>query len=293
MTKRCPLRLKFGDLKFCDLKLTNGFTLIEILLAILILAFMASVTGVSIQRSIKIKAKVEKEIDDDSQLREAVALLVRDINLAFQWTDVNELVKNQITKDYQAQNKPSPFATPASNATPVVPLEKITFFEGDRQSLKFTTLSNQRMKKDSPVSDQAIISYSLKSARSFKDKKSTQALVRSLSNFLDGDTQKQGKETVVIENVKSLKFRYLPPDINEFSDTSWVDSWKSYETIDEKTLAKFPLAVEIAIEIERDGRKTNINTIAALNMIRDPIKFNNPKPAASPGAPNNRGGSNR
>lgn len=272
---------------------TKGFTLIEILIAVLILAFMASMTGISIQRSIKIKAKVEKEIDDDSQLREAVALLVKDINLAFQWVDVNELVKKQIIKEYQALGKPSPFETPMPARAQVAPMEKITAFEGTTESLKFTTLSNERTRKNSPESDQAIVSYFLKSVRSYKDKKMSQALVKSVSTVLDGDLEKQGKESVVIENVRRIKFRFLPSDLTELTDSSWVDSWKSYDTLDEKTLSKFPAAVEISIEVERDGRKSAVSTIAALNMVRDPIKLAEPpKPASSP-APAQSGGTVR
>ncbi|MBK9293368.1 MAG: prepilin-type N-terminal cleavage/methylation domain-containing protein [Oligoflexia bacterium] len=272
----------------------HGFTLIEILIAILILAFMSSMTAISIQRSIKIKSKVEKEIDDDSQLRETVALLVKDINLAFQWVDVNELVKNQIVKEYKAQGKPSPFGEPVPNLAPVVPLEKLTFFEGTSDSLKFTTLSNERIIKNSKESDQAVVNYYLKNVRSYKDKKMSQGLVKSISTILDGDLEKKGKETVLIENVKSLNFRFLPSDITELSDSSWMSSWKSFETLDEKTLAKFPAAVEINIVVERDGRKSAITTVAALNMIGEPIKLAEPKAPvpATPPAPST-GGTNR
>ncbi len=270
----------------------KGFTLIEIMIAILILAFMGAMTGVSIQRSIKIKAKVEKEIDDDSQLREVVSVLTKDINLAFHWSDPLEIVTTQIGSEATTAGKPNPFVQVDAKGQPLptptpnpIPLDKLTAFVGDKDSLYLTTLGNERTIRDSQSSDQIKVGYYLKNMRSFKDKKLSQTLMRRVSNYLDGDVTKGGKESVLIENVKTFKLRYLPEDAKEITDQSWIDAWKSDEGSDDKIKGKFPVAVELEMVLERDGRTSKIKTIIALHMPNNaPFKYESATPTPTPGA---------
>ncbi len=259
-----------------------GFTLIEILISIVILAFMATMTGVSISKSIKIKAKVEKEMDDDAQLREVVAIMTKDINLAFHWTDPQEILKQQVIQDTVSQGKPNPY--PVTGNIDLVAADKLTAFVGDASSLYFSTLTNERQFKDSHESDQAKVGYFLKDTKSYKDKKMTKSLVRRVAPYLDGDVTQGGRETVLIENIKTLKFRFLPDDIKEITDTVWLDTWKNYETLDEKMRNKFPAAVEVHIVVERDKRVSDINTIIALHSTGNtPFQFSgNTTPSGSP-----------
>jgi prepilin-type N-terminal cleavage/methylation domain-containing protein len=224
-------------------KKQQGFTLIEILIAVIILAFMATMTGSSISRSLKLKAKLDKEIEDDSQLREVVALMTKDINLAFHWSDPQSILKQQIIQEALVKNKPNPY--PNFDKQEFIPNEKLTAFMGEASAVYFTTLSNERQFKNSQESDQAEVAYYLKDMRSLKEKKMTKTLVRRISPILDGDVMQGGKETNLLENIKSLKFRYLSEESKDLSENSWLESWKSQDTIDIKMRNKFPAAVEV------------------------------------------------
>lgn len=137
------------------------------------------------------------------------------------------------------------------------------------------------MIKDSPESDQAEISYFLKSVKT-SDGKSTQALVRRSSPILDEDVTKGGTETVLLGHVVSLKFAYMGGEPGD----DWKSDWKSSEGLDDKTKGKFPVAVEISLETDNDGVKTKLSTIAAVHMPNnEPIAPPSTKDNAAPGFP--------
>ena len=65
----------------------RGFTLLEIVIAVTILAFLSLFTVQSIQQALKAKLKIEKNLDKSSTMRDALRTMERDINLAFNYRD--------------------------------------------------------------------------------------------------------------------------------------------------------------------------------------------------------------
>jgi len=266
----------------------KGFTLLEIIIAVVILAIISSMTALNIQKSIKFKAKVERDLEDYAGVRDALVIITRDINNAFHWIDINEEIKKSMNADAQAQGKAPPFGTPNpqginSNA---VPTEKITGFIGDKDSLYLTSLGHERTVTDSKESDQAKVGYFIKDVKSVHDGQSTKALIRSESVFLDGEVGKPGKETVLLEHIKSMTFKYLGGD-----DKEWVNSWKTDSPEGDVQHNKFPDAVEVNIATSRDGREVSLSTIAAVHMPNNNSPGSSPSPAnpstaasAAPGA---------
>jgi hypothetical protein len=124
--------------------------------------------------------------------------------------------------------------------------EKIyTHFLGESDKLNFTSLNNFRSAKNLAQSDQAEIGYYLESCSGRIDRKSSsQCLWRRTSAVIDEDVTEGGKKSVLIENVKSLQFRYLGLGHEE----EWVDSWKTKEG-EETMKNKFPTAVEVTLII--------------------------------------------
>ena len=66
-------------------KSAAGFTLLELLLAMSLMAFLSVMTMQSIQRALKTKAKLQKNIDLQSSIRDALRVMERDIQLAFHY----------------------------------------------------------------------------------------------------------------------------------------------------------------------------------------------------------------
>jgi general secretion pathway protein J len=261
---------------------SNGFTLLEIIIAITILAIISTLTATNIQKSVKFKAKLDLDLADYAAVRDALAIISEDINKAFHWVDINEELKKKMISEAAAKGQPPPFATPipGSVTAQTIPTEKLTAFVGDKESLYLTTLSHQRTRIDSAESDQAKIGYYIKEVKSMHDGKPTKALIRRESIILDDDVTKGGTETLLLENIKLLKFRYLGGD-----EKDWLDEWKSTSSIDSKFSNKFPEAVEISIETERDKRNVKLATVAAVHSPNNDLFAN--KTAASGSAGQN------
>ena len=274
----------------------NGFTLIEILVAMVILAFLAVFTSQSIQRALKDKVKIQAQTDQNATLRDALKVMERDINEAFNYRDVaielynktqqerkkkagqskkqkdpkdpndtNQQDQQQLQQTVQDPNKPDPYAPKED------PQKGFTQFWGEKEKLNFSSLSNIRMSEDAQMDTQAEIGYFLKNCR----RRSTQeqasnCLWRRVSNYIDEDIDKGGEETVLLENVESMTFKYLGPG----KDDEWIDTWISGQRGDDLTKGKFPYAVEITITVKNPGnQKEKSLTMTSVAAIRNP---NNP-----------------
>jgi prepilin-type N-terminal cleavage/methylation domain-containing protein len=68
----------------------KGFTLLEVLIVISILASLTIMTAQSIQKATNSKVKLDMQTQDVGQLRDALKIMQRDIQLAFHYRDLNE-----------------------------------------------------------------------------------------------------------------------------------------------------------------------------------------------------------
>lgn len=272
----------------------RGFTLLEVIIAMGIMAFLSLFTVQAIQRALATKAKVQKDIDKQSTLRDALRIMERDINMAFHYNDTSLDLYNQ-AQDIRKKIKQGgglsggggisgglPPPIPTAGAVPDDPNEyahkqpsKIkTEFNGDAETLDFTSLSNVRMMENSPTSSQAEIGYKIKSCRRrTTQEQSSKCLWRRISNYIHEDITKEGQETVLLENITEFKLRYLGPG----KEGEWITAWKTGEGADDTTRDKFPYAVEITIEMKDPNPDAKDKTLRMTTVasIRNP---NNPKP---------------
>lgn len=277
-------------------KNARGFTLLEVVIAMMILAFLSLFTVEAIQRALKTKAKVQKEIDKNATLRDALRIMERDINMAFNYRDINIALYNMTQKERQkkAQTPQKP-TDPKQQQQPKTPEqlaqeqqqaqqqgqvdpnkfklkeEKVwTQFIGEPEKLDFTSLSNVRLTEDAKVSSQAEIGYHLKSCRRRStQEQSSQCLWRRVSDYIhEKDITKNGQETVLLENVTEFKLRYLGPG----KDGEWIDTWITGERADDSTRNKFPYAVEITLAIKDPGSqaKDKVLRMTTVAAIRNP-----------------------
>lgn len=283
------------------MKRALGFTLLEVVIAMTLMAFLSVFTARSIQNAIHSKETMQRKLDKVMTLRDAMRVIERDINDAFNYQDFNAKLFNM---SLQARKQAASAAPPpAANANPVLagqnptlanqpfqehykPKEEYhyTGFVGEKDSLDFTTLSNVRMTEDSQVSSQAEIGYHLKSCRRHVGQStSSNCLWRRVAPIIDDNLLKGGEETVLLENVEKFELRYLGPG----KEKEWIDQWVSTERGDAITKGKFPYAVEVTLEIQdkRSGSKDKPLRMTIVASIRNP---NNPPPTAAqdPNNPN-------
>jgi prepilin-type N-terminal cleavage/methylation domain-containing protein len=292
----------------------KGMTLIEVMISLLILSFIAIFTGQSIRNALNSKTRIQKNIDVQGSLRDALSVMERDINLAFQFRDPNISLYNaaiqQREKNLQEQQKggakPPPaqaqngmgggFNNPFSDTPPAEklaprPVRVLTQFVGEKDKLSFSSLSNVRLRADDPSSSIAEIGYSLKNCRRrTSQEKSSSCLWRRVSPMLGTDITKGGSETVLLENVEDFQLRYLGPG----KPDEWVDFWASNERGDDTTRFKFPYAVEITLEVsdptQTNGTKKRTYRMTKVAEIRNPNNLKNDASANGQG-PSNDGNS--
>jgi type II secretion system protein J len=248
-----------------------GFTLIEVLIAITIVSFISLFTAQMISQGIKARRKIQEQLDRSSALQSVLNLMSKDIAQAFNYRDVNTEIFNeaqnlrrekamkakggQPAKDGQTgqvdPNQATGQLTPEEEKK--YQLKEVKLFSrfiGESDKLNFTTLNNMRLKENQEVSDQAEVGYDLSNCSKPKRKNSKESassslcLFRRLSPFIDDKIKEGGNRSVLLENVKSLKFRYLGEGHLEI----WNDSWSSVDG-EEIMKNKFPLAIEITLTI--------------------------------------------
>lgn len=278
------------------MKKNSGFTLIEVLIAMTILAFLTVSVVQTIRRGVDFKKKIQSNIDERTTLSSAMRMIERDINLAFHYQDISKEVLTQLKQsgvpkpggtgtpgstdgsgDQGGAGRPvgtPPSGTPSTNPYQDIKVRDIpnyTAFIGDKNSLHFTNLNNISSQGDQNYGDQEEVGYFVKSCKSLDGKNTSDCLWRRSSPIVDDDVTKGGNETVLLEGVKRFELRYFGKEKED-----WVDHWHSDGKEDAALKNKFPQAVEVTITLEKNKKETS-----AIRVI--PLRFpNNQEPRGDP-----------
>lgn len=274
----------------------SGMTLIEILVALGLMSVLTIYIASSINQGATSKVKIEKDIARYSVVRDALKIMEADINRSFNYRDINielynEAMKERQKRQQEARNNRGSSTIPegeeedASDPDPVQEVEPftpreytiLTHFIGNSDQMHFTSLNNVRTTAGVIQSDQMEVGYYLESCRNRIDKrKQSQCLWRRKSSILDDDVEQGGTNTVLLENVNSMKLRFLEGPSREQLQPQWKSDWNSTGAKEPRLTNHFPVAVEITLDVqnknERGGKKTAMTLVAS---IRNP---NNPKP---------------
>lgn len=257
------------------MKRNAGFTLVEVLIAVTILATLSMLAARSIQQAIRAKTSIQSQIDDVSRLRDALRLMERDVNLAYNHRDfekeINDLIKKMRTgatgapvppggnlPGQPAQFQPSIPPDPPREAPRIDPT---THFVGTSETLSFVTMNNARMLKNSRQADFLEVGYSVKDCRSADGTRSTRCLWRRSAQVVDRDVTLGGDEVVLLEDVNEFELQYIGQGKQD-----WVTTWRTDQGGDAVTRGRFPQAVEITLGVSKGkegAQKTYKLTIVA------------------------------
>ncbi len=252
------------------MKNNRGFTMIELMITITILATLTLLTAQAIQQAIQTKVKLQGQIDDVSRMRDTVRLIERDINLAYHYRDVekelNDLVKKRNTPTAAGGGTGTGgggFVPPGGGITSdaqeelvnqerreVPRRDPVTHFVGNGESVNFPTMNNARTVRNSRQADFVEVGYTLRECKSLREgNASSKCLWRRSSPHVDLDITKGGDEVALLENVSEFKLRYMGKGKQD-----WVSDWRTDAQGDGVTKNKFPQAVEISITVEKTER---------------------------------------
>jgi len=238
---------------------SRGFTIIELMIAMIILSFIALAVYQNTSQSFVLRDKLERDGDFYNSIRVALDLFARDV--AHIYTPQAAALPGDIGK---ASAPPDPNKPPAQSPDPAaaqnynftlnmttLPLwgepvnpsgVRPSRFNGEATRVSFLTNSHMRLFRDTPESDFAGISYALEEDK-LSEQPGAKALVKREGTEIFSEREDPEAEVryTLLTNVRNLKFQYLDGE----KDT-WSDKWDT-TGMDHKDV--FPSIVEITLEV--------------------------------------------
>lgn len=225
----------------------TGFTLIEVLISIAILAFIMVAVWSSTSQSLDAKDRIEKRDGIFQEGRVSLRKLSDDLEMAF------------LIKDPRARAAEAVAAGVAASTEVATRPRPISFFiaedRGERDELRFTTLSHLRLFKNAKESEQSKVSYAV--AQSPEDP-NVLNLVRTYYPWLDDKDTVEGTSYVVAENVREFNVEYYDTRKQE-----WVRSWNTMQ-LDWKDRLPRAVRVTLAFPDPDDDRESIVMRTAVM-----------------------------
>lgn len=218
----------------------QGFTLLEILIAVaLISVIMMIVYSVTFQ-SIRGKKKVEEKGDVYHNARIIVDKMVQDLSMAFLIGGEAHVGQRQGS----AQIK--------------------TVFNGSGDKITFASLSHVRLFQNAKESEQCEIEYKLEKD---PDNRDFYLLMRRETPDIDTRPDDGGAWTELANDVKKMEFEYYDAKRND-----WQSSWNT--AVEGNNV--LPKAVRISVEMKHPSKKDEVfafKTVALVGLYQHAIDF--------------------
>ena len=206
----------------------HGFTLIEVMISMLIFAFIVMLTSKSVIEAAKLKAKLSEGTEFSSSLRTSIGFMERDLNQVFnpRWflaADLERLDPNKQPLPVQAgapaKATPTPPMTLAElnkrlNNTAFQAFEywsqvldytgiRASRFKGDETHMSFVTSDHIRVYKQKKESIYVKVKYELVKDTLYK------TIHTHAFDLEEKDDSPDRVTYVILTNVKKLKFQYF------------------------------------------------------------------------------------
>ncbi len=214
----------------------RGFTLIEVMLAVTILAIIAVLIYGAFEQTARNKRLIDKDLDHYRTVQLTLERMVRELTMAYASTHVN----------------PSP-------SLQVVRTGFIGEDHGREDRIDFTSFSHRRLFRNAQESDQNELSYFM---TRHPDQPGVQVLARREQNRVDEDFQRGGTAQILIEDIESFEVDYFDPISSE-----WVKTWDSTQPLAQPN--RLPEQVRIFVTVpdsRRPGKSQTFGTRATLPM---------------------------
>jgi general secretion pathway protein J len=211
----------------------RGFTLIEVMIAVAMTAFIGVVLGVTFNTTINNKDIIESQAEHYRMLRTAMNRMVREIGAAY------------VSDRYDPKRYRDAFDRP-------------TNFIGEREKLLFTSMSHQRLYADAKESDQMVVEYQVKSSTQAKAKGRSDLMRRERAQ-IEERMDRGGTEDVLFEGVKKIEFQYW-----DSTKKQWEDEWDTRRTEKKSIL---PTRVKITLfAVDESGKEVRYTTQARIML---------------------------
>ena len=223
----------------------RGFTLIELIISLGIVAFMMMLAWQTTSAAIFTRQNLAFEQERDHELRVATSRIVRDLGSAY--LSANE--------DQSSMERRTLF---------------IGRSEGTVDELRFSTMSHEVLWADANESEQTVVTYM---AESDPDDRSKTNLVRKELRRMPDPLESRGETPaevdLLIRDVERVKFEYY-----DFKDKSWKQRWDSTQVDAERGRLPTRVRVTIEVAIHRGDDKETVKYITQARLpLQEELKF--------------------
>lgn len=173
--------------------MNRGFTLMEVMIAVAVLAMIGGITWKSFDSANDLKQRTERAEERDQAGRAALARIAREVSMAF-------LSEHYDHKRFR--QRPTFF--------------KLRDGRGDAQ-LMITSFAHERLHVDAKESDQAVFEYRLD-----RDEDGKLSLFRRVKPLIDEEPDRGGERAVLADDVVKFSVEAYDP-----KDREWRAEWDS------------------------------------------------------------------
>jgi general secretion pathway protein J len=216
----------------------RGFTLMEVMIAIAVLALIGAVTYKAFDGAYDLKSRVENAEDRDQAVRGALARIAREVSMTF-------LSEHYDKKRFR---------------------ERPTFFRlkdgRGEATLSITSFAHERLSVDAKESDEAVFEYKLE-----RDESGNNVITRRVKPILDEDWERGGEKAVLAENVLRFSVEAWEPKTRD-----WRPEWDS-NSIQRTNSILIPPRVRIAITVKDEAGKERTWTTQARVQLGSVLDF--------------------
>jgi general secretion pathway protein J len=212
----------------------RGFTLLEIMLAVAVLALVGTMIYGGFSQTALNKARIEEDVEQSRIVHMALERLARELTMAFVSTHVNPSLDLRVVNT--------------------------AFIGKDNEKddrIDFTSFSHRRLYRNARESDQNELSYFV---TEHPDEPGMQVLARREQNRIDDDPRRGGKSQILVENVEEFNLEYFDPLL-----TDWVQTWDTEDLLAQPN--RLPTQVRIRLTIEDPRRRGQTQTFGTRVMI--------------------------
>jgi general secretion pathway protein J len=199
----------------------QGFTLIELIISLGIVAFMMMLAWQTTSAAIFTRKNLAFEQERDQEIRVAMNRMARDIGSAYLSANEDQSL-----------------------------MERRTLFVGKSEStvdeLRFSTMAHEVLWADANESEQTVVTYA---AEPDPDDRSKTNVVRKelrrMPDPLDSQGETPAEVDLLLRDIERVKFEYY-----DFRDKSWKERWDSTQADAER--GRLPTRVRITVEVGID-----------------------------------------